>query len=60
MINNKKIWDIMESDNFLKINYKDINKEKILFKLYENIDPFLNNSFIINGTIFLWLFLVKL
>jgi len=49
VINNEKLWDLIYSNNPLKIDYINLCKENCISKLYENIDPFLNNSFIIDG-----------
>lgn len=50
--NNEKIWDIMYSNEFLKVDFDELGKSDLINKLYENVDPFLNNSFIVDGNDF--------
>ncbi|XOB61189.1 hypothetical protein ACMC56_11300 [Campylobacterota bacterium DY0563] len=52
VVNNEKIWDVMYSNESLKVDYDNLDKKDILEELYENVDPFLNNSFIIDGNDF--------
>lgn len=49
IVNNEKIWDIMHNSNFLSIGANDLKEDTVIEELYSNIDPFLNNSFIIDG-----------
>lgn len=48
VVNNEKIWDSMYSNESLKIDSNDLDSEEVFSKLYENIDPFLNNSFLVD------------
>ena len=52
IVNNERVWDYMQSNEFLKLNYSDLEESDSIASLYENVDPFLNNSFLIDGNDF--------
>ncbi|QKF82483.1 hypothetical protein [Halarcobacter ebronensis] len=52
IINNERVWDYMINNEFLKIDYSNLENCKAVEDIYKNIDCFLNNSFLIDGNDF--------
>ncbi|QDF29421.1 hypothetical protein [Halarcobacter anaerophilus] len=49
VINNERVWDYMFNNEALRVGFENLDNSEVLDKLYENVDPFLNNSFFIEG-----------